>query len=119
MRSSDCTGPTSLCAQPCRVSPTESLAGFFAFPSAILWLDARPLLGLEAGATILDMPKDADLNGSANGASPYPPVTPEERAAIDAQKAWLREMHKQSVAEGFDGTELLPELEAIAATWSE
>jgi hypothetical protein len=33
--------------------------------------------------------------------------------------ACLREMHKQSVAEGFDGTELLPELEAIAATWSD
>jgi hypothetical protein len=36
-----------------------------------------------------------------------------------ARLACLREMHKQSVAEGFDGTELLPELEAIAATWSE
>jgi hypothetical protein len=65
------------------------------------------------------MAKDADLNWSANAAPPYLPVTRQERAAIDALKARLREMHKQSVAEGFDGTELVPELEAIAATWSD
>ena len=84
---------------------------------------AEGLLGVEAGATILGMPKEDDIvssNGaSSNGASPYPSVTPEEWAEINAQRASLRKMHEELVAEGIDGTDLLPELRARAATWSQ
>jgi hypothetical protein len=62
------------------------------------------------------MATDEDANTS-NGALSNGAMDPEERAAIDAQRARLRELRKQLKAEGFDGTELLPELEARAATW--
>jgi len=89
----------------------------------VLWGGAIGLLGVEAGATIWGMPKEDDIvssNGaSSNGASPYPSVTPEEWAEINAQRASLRKMHEELVAEGIDGTDLLPELRARAATWSQ
>jgi hypothetical protein len=84
---------------------------------------AKGLLGAKAGATIWGMAKEDDIvssNGaSSNGASPYPPVTPEDWAEINAQRASLRKMHEELVAEGIDGTDLLPELRARAATWSQ
>ncbi len=92
-------------------------------PDRTMRSPARRLLGVEAGATILGMPKEDDIvssNGaSSNGASPYPSVTPEEWAEINAQRASLRKMHEELVAEGIDGTDLLPELRARAATWSQ
>jgi hypothetical protein len=74
---------------------------------------AKPCLG---ASTIGGMATDEDANTS-NGALSNGAMDPEERAAIDAQRARLRELRKQLKAEGFDGTELLPELEARAATW--
>jgi hypothetical protein len=63
------------------------------------------------------MPKDQNTNGaSSNGARPYLGLSDAARAE---QQASLSELLDELIAEGFDGSEGLPELEARAATWPE
>jgi hypothetical protein len=67
------------------------------------------------------MTKDADLNGSANGASAngsIPDLVATD-AFIAAQEARFAEVHAELVAEGVDSTKELAELRAAAATWPE
>jgi hypothetical protein len=62
------------------------------------------------------MPKHDDLIVSSNGDGPYMGLTDAQRAE---QQQSLRQLGAELEAEGFDGSEYLPELEALAATWPE
>jgi hypothetical protein len=90
-----------------------------------LWCDAEALSGTEAGATLVGMPKEDDIevSSSSNGASPNG-LTPdgfiddEDRVFVRAQQARFAELHEQFVAEGGDSSKELAALRARAATWS-
>jgi hypothetical protein len=78
---------------------------------------AKGLLGAETGATLEGMAKDENSNGaSPKGDHRYLGLSDSERAE---QQQSLREYADELRAEGFDGSEYLPELEALAATWPE
>jgi len=88
----------------------------------------RRLLGVEAGATILGVPKEDDIEVSSNGASsngalpngltPDGFIDDDDRVFVQAQQARFAELHEQFVAEGGDSSKELAALRARAATWS-
>jgi len=64
------------------------------------------------------MAKDENIDASTNGVSPNGAIDPQERAFLDRLHARYDALSEQLKAEGFDGSEYLPELRRRAATWS-
>ncbi len=78
----------------------------------------REQLHKEVNALPEDQLADAQvvIGSSQNGARPYLGLSD---AARKRQQESLRKFQEELKAEGFDGSEYLPELERRAATWPE